>query len=79
MACFLLRHRNTLTKIQFNEADLAICSEKLAQLRQQVGLKTTAADELVAEIGRLEGALAVSAGKLGRVRAAIKCVSCKLQ
>lgn len=68
------RYKNTQTKMQFTEADMVICEEKLAQLRQQVELKLAPISAIRAELLSLERSLSKSMEKMNELKATIRAV-----
>jgi structural maintenance of chromosome 1 len=68
------RYKNTQTKMQFSEADLTICEEKLAQQQQQLQLKLAPISSIHTELLALEKTLSKSTEKLKQLKATIRSV-----
>ena len=54
MVDFETRLKTVQARVQYSEADLRVCNEKITQLQQQKNLKETSLKELSAEIATLK-------------------------
>ncbi|CAM9228761.1 unnamed protein product, partial [Ectocarpus fasciculatus] len=68
------RYKNVQTKMQFSEADLTICEEKVAQLNQQLQLKLKPISTIHSELQALEKTLGAATAQMNELKATIRSV-----
>lgn len=69
-----IKLKSLQTRIQFNEADMTVCTEKLAHFQQQRDLKTASLDQIASEIATNEAAVAKIQRTLSQLKATIGAV-----